>query len=87
MLRWGMAEYARRELENLNANVVVPSGFDGGEVERLPYRPLVRHLTEEEPRTPGGRAPTVREVAGVVLMLASDRPGAVNGEAIAVDRG
>jgi enoyl-[acyl-carrier protein] reductase III len=82
-----LAEHAGRELENVTANAVVPSGFHGGEVERLPFEPLARHMAEEEPLTPGGRAPTLREVADVVLFLASDLSAAVNGQAIAVDRG
>jgi NAD(P)-dependent dehydrogenase (short-subunit alcohol dehydrogenase family) len=82
-----LAEHAGRELENVTANAVVPSGFHGGEVERLPFEPLARHMLEEEPRTPGGRAPTMREVAGVVLFLASDLSAAVNGQTLAVDRG
>ena len=82
-----LAEHAGRELENVTANAVVPSGFHGGEVADLPFEPLERHMREEEPRTPGGRTPTMREVAGVVLFLASDLSAAVNGQAIAVDRG
>jgi enoyl-[acyl-carrier protein] reductase III len=82
-----LAEHAGRELENVTANAVVPSGFHGGEVERLPFEPLARHMLEEEPRTPGGRAPTMRDVAGVVLFLASDLSAAVNGQTLAVDRG
>lgn len=82
-----LAEYAGRELENVTANTVVPSGFHDGTPEHVPYALLSEHMRREEARTPGGRAPTMREVAAAVLFLASDLASGVNGHALTVDRG
>ena len=81
------ADYVGRRLENVTANAVVPSGFHDGDPDHVPYGPLAKQLKEREAETPGGRFPTMAEIAGVVLYLASDLSAGVNGQAIVVDRG
>jgi enoyl-[acyl-carrier protein] reductase III len=75
------------ELGDVTANVVSPSGFHGAHYEQLPYEPLRRHMAEREGLAPGGRSPTMEEVARAVIFLASDLGAGVNGQAIVVDRG
>ena len=82
-----LAEHVGRRLENVTANAVVPSGFHDGDPSHVPYEPLAQQLRVREVETPGGRFPTLAEVAGVVLYLASDLSAGVNGQAIVVDRG
>jgi enoyl-[acyl-carrier protein] reductase III len=82
-----LAEHVGRRLENVTANAVVPSGFHDGDPGHVPYEPLAHQLRAREVETPGGRFPTMAEVAGVVLYLASDLSAAVNGQALVVDRG
>ena len=48
---------------------------------------LADRLAAEARRTPGGRLPTMQEVAGAVLFLASDLAAGVNGTDLVVDRG
>jgi enoyl-[acyl-carrier-protein] reductase (NADH) len=82
-----LADHVGRHLENVTANAVVPSGFHDGDPEHVPYAPLARQLRARELETPGGRFPTMAEVAAVVLYLSSDLSAGVNGQAIVVDRG
>jgi enoyl-[acyl-carrier protein] reductase III len=82
-----LAEYGGRELENVTANAVVPHAFDNGDPAHTPYQPLASQIAEESARTPGGRAPTMAEIALTVLFLSSQLAAAVNGQTIAVDRG
>ncbi len=81
------ADYVGRRLENVTANAVVPSGFHDGDPEHVPYAPLAQQLKDREAETPGGRFPTMAEIAAVVLYLASNLSAGVNGQAIVVDRG
>jgi enoyl-[acyl-carrier protein] reductase III len=82
-----LAAYVGEAFEDVTANAVVPSGFHGGEVERLPSDALAGHMAEQESRTPGGRCPTQAEVASAVLFLVSPLGAAVNGHSLVVDRG
>ena len=83
-----LAEYVGRNFENVTANAVVPSGFhDGNLPAHVGDAELAERIARETARTPGGRMPTMDEVAGAVLFLASELGAGVNGHELVVDRG
>jgi len=82
-----LAEYVGNRYPNVTANAVVPSGFHDGDLAHALDSGLADRLAAEARRTPGGRLPTMQEVAGAVLFLASDLAAGVNGTDLVVDRG
>lgn len=71
---------------DVTANAVVPPGLHDG-AHTPAHDHLTDRLTELEARTPGGRYPTMAEVAQVVAFLASPLAAGVNGQSLVVDRG
>ena len=71
----------------MTANAVVPTGFHDQPPGHLVHAGLAQRLAEVEARTPGGRYPTMSEVADAVLFLASDLSRGISGQSIVVDRG
>jgi enoyl-[acyl-carrier protein] reductase III len=80
-----LADHLGGRLADVTANAVVPAGFH--DAPAVPYAPLARRRDAVEQRAPGGRYPTLAEVAAAVLFLASDLGRGVNGQALVVDRG
>ena len=71
---------------DVTANAVVPPGLHDG-AHTPAHDHLTRRLDELEARTPGGRYPTMAEVAQVVAFLASPLAAGINGQSVVVDRG
>jgi enoyl-[acyl-carrier protein] reductase III len=82
-----LAEYVGRRFDNVTANAVSPSGFHDGELGHVSDPVLLQRLAQEQERTPGGRFPTMAEVADAVLFLTSELAAGINGRDLVVDRG
>jgi NAD(P)-dependent dehydrogenase (short-subunit alcohol dehydrogenase family) len=82
-----LADHLGSRCAGATANAVVPVGFHDGAEGHVPHDALRRRLADDEARAPGGRYPTMAEVASVVVFLASDLASGINGQSLVVDRG